>query len=244
MTIKHIPDGAGFEFPREFGFHGSATPERKRFATGGTVHGGNYAEGGEVEHEQEARADHAEGGHMHPHGHEVVHVERHHDGSVTHHHVHGGFTHHHADGHISHHAHDGSDVEHMAHGGMEQTHDSSEWAHRANGGHMGDREMIHEADTLAKNVKKHETEEMREEKGEGEHMAFGGIHRPMMPRGGMPHPGGSRVMAPRPGTPPPSSPAGGAMPMGVQPSDEAGSAGGSGISQMSKGGAKHRGRRD
>ena len=123
MGIKHV---AEFEFPREFGFHGSATPStksaheskptRERGHKGphhashdGSEHhmGHMYADGGEVKH---------------PHGHHIVHSEHHEDGSTHHHHAHGGVSVEHADGHMTHHHHDGSPVQHHAEGGSHHMH--------------------------------------------------------------------------------------------------------------------------
>lgn len=238
MAIKHIPDGGDFEFSREFGFTGSAPP-RKRFATGGKVHGGNYADGGDVEGDDAMPPAMAEGGehhHLHPHGHHVVHVEHHAEGGVTHYHAHGGFTHHHPDGHITHHDAAGSAVSGMPHMGVEGMHDESEYAHRKGGEIGGEMGLVHEAEHLAKRAKSHEKEEAHEEMGEGERegKAFGGpmLRKPGMHGRRMGPPHGMNTMPPAPHTAPPMSPAGGAMPMGVQPSDE----GGGGIPQMSKGG--------
>jgi len=161
--VHHLKDGEDFgpsHFSKDFGFHGSSSgvgpgkhhskathlPERQSPSDLSAKHvspGDNtYRKGGEV-------------GHAHPHGHHVVEVEHHEDGSVTHHHAHGGMTHHHADGHISHHhahggeisAHEGHQGHHGGHSSVhahphghhvthvESLHDGSEVHHHSHGGY-------------------------------------------------------------------------------------------------------------
>ena len=113
MAIHHIPDGKEFQYPSSFGFHGSANttdlgfpekskPTRERGHKGPHNLSHDGAEGEDV---------FGKGGHIHPHGHEVIHAEHHADGGVTHHHAHGGFTHHHPEGHVTHHDSDGAELE-------------------------------------------------------------------------------------------------------------------------------------
>lgn len=171
-TLKHLPDGQDFfdtskggdHFGqmKDFGFGPSIAGYEKHqaappFAADEPDHGPGgpqpYANGG------------ARMGHMHPHGHHVVHVQHHPDGKVVHHHAHGGFTVHHADGHISHHAHGGAEVgheanmahgaHHMAHGGTHphghqvmhtSEHDGMHIEHHAHGGysvHHPDGQVTH-----------------------------------------------------------------------------------------------------
>ena len=160
MAIKHIADGADFEFDRSFGFHGSAntssqpTPQRG----GAPPFTGNEPTRG-PKHMVEPVDNYAHGGgvhpHHHPHGHQVHHVEHAEGGTIEHHH-HGGFTMHHHDGNVTHHHHDGSEVSHMAHGGHahhmhphghhvthveHRAHDGAVIHHHEHGGHT-----VHHAD--------------------------------------------------------------------------------------------------
>lgn len=145
MAIKHIPDGEEFfggnhgEYAqmKDFGFSKSVnTPTRDSSRTGPSnvsrpgEMGNEFAEGGSAHHE--GVPGYAGGGHMHPHGHHVAHVEHMGDGSVKHHHSHGGYTMHHAHGGISHHMHDGMPA--MASGG--EMHTSDGMPTMAEGGHM------------------------------------------------------------------------------------------------------------
>ena len=163
MGIKHIPDGQDFsskDFADSgFGFSGSSQgydkhPVSPPYAGTSPTSGPHTS--------QETTPNYAHGGHVHPHGHEVMRVEHHPDGRVVHHHKHGGHTVHHSDGHITHHTHDGSPAHHMAggsahtyaHGSSVHSHphghhvthvetmrDGGEMHHHAHGGHS-----IHHAD--------------------------------------------------------------------------------------------------
>lgn len=169
MAIRHLKDGQDFgaeHFPKDFGFTGSAeSPTRKRSASPRENQGPDSAP---THDDQSMSTDHgnayAHGGHLHPHGHEVVEVEHHEDGSVTHHHAHGGHTVHHHDGRITHHDRTGAEIRahgghHLAHGGhthvhphghrvthVESLHDGSEIHHHAHGGythHHADGSVTH-----------------------------------------------------------------------------------------------------
>ncbi len=151
----------------------------------------------------------AHGGNAHPHGHHVVHVEQHPDGSVVMHHGHGGMSVMHADGHMSHHDHTGAIV-HAAHGGAQHHQDASTYVGQLQRGLEG--------------AKAHEA-------AEGEHLATGGTAgeygmggragmHPRLPRGMKPAAGRARSPI---GGPPvarrnPTPNAG--MGMGVEPSAE------------------------
>ena len=117
MAVSYLKDGEDFgtsHFPRDFGFAGSADgtgkgdhhPGRERDAANKSKptrvkgHQGHHHSGHEGAPEGEL---YSKGGHVHPHGHKVVEVEHHEDGSVTHHHAHGGFSHHGVDGEVTHH---------------------------------------------------------------------------------------------------------------------------------------------
>lgn len=138
MAMKHIPDGGDFEFPSEFGFHGSAGAAPRPH------HRGRHAPLPEREAEPTAEPL-AHGGmahEAHPHGHHVVRSERHHaSGGIIHHHAHGGYTIEHPDGHVTHHHHDGSPV-HEAHGGH-MSHMHPHGHHVSHVEHHADGRVVH-----------------------------------------------------------------------------------------------------
>jgi hypothetical protein len=155
------------------------------------------------------------GMHMHPHGHDVEHVEhREHDGAVIHHHHHGGHSVHHADGRVTHHHGDGSPV-HSAPGGMEHMHDpEGEYAH---GGHARHNDEAQDRALIKEMVGRHD---------KGEAMAFGGharLPRAMKPAGMRPHsPIETAPRKPQVTRTPPNSMPGGVMGYGTQPGAEPG----------------------
>lgn len=139
--MKHIPDKGDF-----FGKEHAA--DHKAFGFGGSVDGGGarppFAADRDTHGpkdtpepmEENGGGDYAHGGHVHPHGGEVVHTHHMKGGGMVCHYSHGGYSIHHADGHVSHHS-EGGDPMSMPHSGIEAMHDSSEYAHRARGGMMG-----------------------------------------------------------------------------------------------------------
>lgn len=185
----------------------------------------------------------AEGGmhemhHLHPHGHDVAHVEHHADGRIVHHHSHGGHTVHHKDGRVTHHMEDGSPVAMMPHSGIETMHDSSEFAH--GGQHRGD--MAGEKAMIRKGVRQHED---HEHGGEHTDLALAGGGRTRLPRGMRPM--AARIKTPTEHMPSQRSmpsmrneqPAGSGMGYGVEPSAEPDDAGSDqGVPTMRRGGAK------
>jgi hypothetical protein len=233
--------------------HGSGAVIHHHDHGGHTVH---HADGHVTHHHADGTPVHAaEGGrmegehHLHPHGHNVVEVERHPSGAVIHHHEHGGFTVHHPSGEITHHEHGGA-ICRAGGGGIEEHHDESEYvhsahrAHRAEGGHMdeaADKTLIKKA------FRQHET---AEHGGEHEtlHLAMGGLPMPhqRFPRSLKPKaerrgsPINTPPRDPRTTTTTPNSMPGGVEPYGVQPTDEAGSGDGASIPQMHRGGRARR----
>lgn len=229
MGMRRLNDGEDFgaeHFAQEknFGFSGSAQgpdkhPAAPPFAGSADSSGPHhavestpaYACGGEA---GGSAHNYAGGGHVHPHGHEVVKVDHGMHGTVMHH-AHGGFTHIHPDGHMSHHGHDGKPaMPMMGHGGGEGP---------------------GEGTFVAK--------QMAEKAAGGEsHMAHGGmktrIPHSMKPKGVSNH--SPIETPPRHPQRQPSArnemPAG-QMPMGVQPSAEADDAGSDqGMTQLRRGG--------
>lgn len=268
MAIKHLADGQDFgaeHFPKEFGFAGSATPDRHgkaapRFAadedTRGPKHvaesveegegGEDYAHGGHAKHHMAKGGHEMHAHHKHPHGHHVVHVEHHAQGGMIHHHAHGGYTHHHPDGSVSHHMAHGGCIAHHAHGGHmahggEEHHDGTYVGKMAHGGHH----MAHggkhpdEAEDRAlfgKMIAEHEGKPHHEN-----HLARGGM--PRLPRGMKPKmeqhhsPINTPPRNPNTNTTPRNAMPGGEMGYGVQPSSEPMDAGADqGIPQMAHGG--------
>lgn len=240
-NLRHLPAGQDFsasDFAREkdFGFSGSAQGYDSKgsaappFAADKPTDNGpnlqNYAEGGKVEHH---------GGHhrhVHPHGHEVTHVEHAHHGVIMHH-AHGGMTVHHHDGHVSHHHAHGGEI-----GGMM--------------GQMGEGpgEGTHVAKRMAtKAVHQHEEHDHPGKPETDMQLARGGAMRPHIPRSAMPKGGHEKSpinTAPRNPQRNPSARnamPGGQMGYGVEPSAEPDDAGTEqGIPQLARGGrAKARG---
>ena len=241
--------------------HGGHVMHEERLAGGGKVchysHGGysvHHKEGSVTHHGADGKempvgskgAEYSTGGHVHPHGHRVVHVEHHPDGAVIHHHAHGGMTMIHPDGRMQHMDKDGGPAMAMPHFGVEKMHDSSEYAHRARGGHMDaaeDKAMIQKA------FRQHETAEHG-----GHHvplhLAHGGFPQrsPALPRDMKPMAGrhrspignGRSNAAPRDAThttSPRNAMPGGEMAYGVEPSAEPDMAGSEqGIPQFRRGG--------
>ncbi len=166
MAIRHIKDGADFQYDRSFGFHGSAegstqgpdhhpvkppfaggkdTSEPKRKSEPEEVGGGDYAHGGRTHRAgggpMDAPHDPPMGGMSeHPHGHEPMgKMTPHAMGGMCQHHAHGGITVHHPDGRMTHHNFDGSPAG-MRHGGH----------HMAGGGSVEgqDMQMVNEANQV------------------------------------------------------------------------------------------------
>lgn len=184
----------------------------------------HHHDGSEAKHMAHGGGAH----HVHPHGHNVVEVEKMSDGRIIHHHAHGGHTVHHRDGHISHHHEDGSPA-------------------MAEGGGMGAVGMHSDSSTYVGGG----AAEHHARHGET-HMAMGGharLPRAMTPRAERRHSpigNGSPVEKPprnpNMSTSPRNSMPGGQMGYGVEPSAEPDQAGSEqGIPQMKHGG-HHRGR--
>lgn len=123
MGIKHIDGDFGPEhFSRSFGFSGSATSDNPKpdnptmppAAVEGVEAGwpSDAAEAHALSTGHDKGAEYAHGGHIHPHGHNVVRHEMRHDGAMVMHHAHGGFTVHHRDGKVTHHHADGHVIHH------------------------------------------------------------------------------------------------------------------------------------
>lgn len=167
--MKHIPAGQDFsasDFPREFGFHGSAggapgptgpKTAAPPYAGDKDTHGSKSRPEPEEAGEQ-APGDFARGGGVggHPHGDCPIGAPMPHasGGHIVEHH-HGGHSIHHADGHMTHHNHDGSPAQAMAQGGgashmhphghhvtdVEHRSDGKIVHHHSHGGHS-----VHHAD--------------------------------------------------------------------------------------------------
>ena len=145
MAVQYLGDGEDFgahHFSKDFGFHGSAEGAEGPKAMGKK---GPHS----LSHEKAPKGEGFAHGGGHPHGHEVIQVEHHSDGGVTHHHAHGGFTYHHPEGHVTHHDEDGAELgqdmgivpEHHAHGASVHTHPHG--SHVVAVEHHGEAEVHH-----------------------------------------------------------------------------------------------------
>lgn len=187
--MKHLKDHENFgddpsHFPKDFGFSGSAEggmPSATSPPSITDTHDPSRTNPDNLSRGTGESDTFARGGmhHMHPHGHEVTHVE-HGEHGVIHHHAHGGYTMHHHDGKITHHAMGGAQMmpgqPMMGQPMMQRAMGGSAHEYAGGGAHEEERG---EKRMMTKAIHEHEAHDHKGEKETDVKLAGGG--RPRIP---------------------------------------------------------------